>query len=118
MFSIDKNEVLRYLGYNGQQISADIHIMIDELIDKAIEICTPTYTHMVSDIKITDSGILLTGTDIVLTGNDIYNHLKDAKKCITLASTLGIHFETELLRLQSQSMTKAIIFDAIGTAFI
>ena len=118
MYSIKKSEVLRYLGYNGQEISPEIDSLISELTETAKNICTPTYTYIISDIEKTPEGLHLTGTDICLSGNDISMHLNGASKCITFACTLGVGFESTLLRLQAQSMTKALIFDAVGTAFI
>jgi len=118
MYSINKNEVLRYLGYKGQVLSDDISSAIDEMSELALSVCSPLYTHILSEITETPQGLQLSGTNIILTGNDIKKHLTGAKKCITLACTLGAGFETTLLRLQAKSITKSIIFDAVGTAFI
>lgn len=118
MYSIKKSEILRYLGYNGQELSSEINSLISELTEKIKNVCTPVYTYMISDIEKTTQGLHLSGTDIFLTGNDISTHLAGASKCITFACTLGVGFESTLLRLQAQSVTKALIFDAIGTAFI
>lgn len=118
MYSIPKNEILRYLGYRGHEIPPDIDALTDELIKKALDVCNPMFTYMISDIEDTPSGLHLAGTSITLTGQDIYNHLNGAKKCITLACTLGMRFETELLKLQAKSLTQSVIFDSVGTAFI
>ena len=118
MYSINKNEVLRYLGYNGQTLSADISAMIDEMSEYALKVCSPLYTYILSEIIEVRDGLQLSGTNIILTGSDIKKHLYGAKKCITLACTLGVGFETSLRRLQAESITKSIIFDAVGTAFI
>lgn len=118
MCSIPTAEVLRYLGYSGQNISAELIHKIENLISHAKKVCTPKETHMVCDVEQNKNAILLTGTSLKLTGASINEHLKGAKRCITLACTLGVGFESELLRMQKSSMTDAVIFDAIGNAFI
>lgn len=118
MYSINKNEVLRYLGYRGQEIPHDIDALIDRLIEKALKTLSPSYTHMISDIEKTGSGLYLKGTSITLTGNDIKKHLDGAEKCIILACTLGMKYESEMLKLQAKSVTEAVIFDSVGTALI
>lgn len=118
MYNIPKSEILRYLGYNGQEMSVELTEKIDKLAIHAQSIATPKETHMLSDIEFKDGAITLSGTNIILTGKSIYEHLKGAKQCITLACTLGTTFETEFLRIQKVSLTDALIFDTIGNAFI
>lgn len=118
MYHIPKDEVLRYLGYNGQEIDEETDNMITKCISLALSVCTPAYTYMTSDVLVDENRIALKGTNLILDGKDILNHLKDSEKCITLACTLGMGFEAELLKLQAKSTAQAVIFDAVGTAFI
>ena len=117
MYSINKSEVFRYLGNTGQDVPKDIDTLSDRLIEKALRLLNPKYTYRISDLEFSETGIELKDTNLTLTGRDISEHLKGAKKCITLACTLGVAFETELSRLQAKSVTEALIFDAVGTAF-
>lgn len=117
MYSAIKTEILRYLGYSGQKISPEITSLIDETI-KEVSMFTPLHTYAVSDVVFEENAVFLRDIDIVLQGTDIQNHLKGAVKCITFACTLGAVFDAELMRKQPQSMTKALIFDSAGTAFI
>ena len=41
--SIDRAEVLRYLGYMGQEIDAELSALIDENIKKCRDISRPRY---------------------------------------------------------------------------
>lgn len=118
MYNIPKNEVLRYLGYNGQELDLQTDNMINECILLALSVCTPGYTYITSDVFFNKNTVTLNGTNLTLEGSDILSHLNGSEKCITLACTLGMGFETELLKLQAKSATKAVIFDAVGTAFI
>ncbi len=118
MHDIPKAEVLRYLGYSGQGISPELNGKIEAMIAKARAVCLPKFTYIVSELEFFCDGIALSGVNIWLTGESIMEYLKGAKKCIMLACTLGTGFETELLRLESSSMTDAVIFDAVGNAYI
>ena len=118
MQTLKKDEVLRYLGYKGQKIPSDIDKTIDFYISKILSLCSPKFTHIVSETEIQKSYISLTGTSLILEGKDIKNHLSGSIKCVTLAATLGAEFDRELLKLQRKSMSDAVIFDAVGTAYI
>lgn len=118
MCSIPKSEVLRYLGYTNQEISEELDMKIDKIITLAEKEASPKSVHMISDIAFTENKIRLTGTDIVLHGKSIKEYLKGAVKCITLACTLGVGFESALLRIQQISITDSLIFDAAGNALI
>ena len=118
MQSFKKDEVLRYLGYSGQKIPSEIDDAIDRYMSGITSLCRPKYTYIVSDTKVFEDYISLDGTNLKLFGNDILIHLQDSKKCVTLACTLGAEFDRELMKLQAKSMSDAVIFDAVGTAFI
>ena len=118
MRSFKKGEVLRYLGYSGQEIPSEINETINHYMSHITSLCRPKYTYIVSDTTVYKDYIILEGTSLKLFGNDILRHLQGAKKCVTLACTLGAEFDRELMKLQAKSMTDAVIFDAIGTAYI
>lgn len=117
MCSRDKKELLRYLGYSGQELTKEISKTIDETLKKASSY-KALHTFLTADVEFMENSVVLANTGIELIGTDIRNYLKGADKCIAFACTLGIEFERELLRLQSTSMTKALIFDAAGSVFI
>ena len=118
MQSFKKDEVLRYLGYSGQEIPLEIDDALNRYMSGITSLCRPKYTYIVSDTKVFKDHISLDGTSLKLFGNDILRHLQGAKKCITLACTIGAEFDRELMKLQAKSMSDAVIFDAVGTAFI
>ena len=73
-------EILRYLGYKGQDIDEELKIRIQNAIDLFNSNITPRYTWCVFDILAGDN-IELAGQHIIFEGKDILNHLKDAEKC-------------------------------------
>ena len=115
---IDKNEVLRYLGYNNQHLSGDINSQIDSLINKCLNLNSLKYTYGYFETESKNGEIHLKNTNVVFKGKDIYSHLDGCKYIALFAITSGIAVESELLRLQKTSMTDAVIFDACANAYI
>ena len=64
--SINKEEVLRYLGYKDQIIDEKIMNTIDECIKEVKEIITPRVIYEYKDIKIIDEGVEILGTNLQL----------------------------------------------------
>lgn len=117
MYSAQKKEALRYLGYRGQELPHDI----DSLLNEAVEIVSryrPLHDYSVSEVVFSQNSINLPDIGLSPDGTSIYKYLHGAVKCITFACTIGAEFEKELMRMQTASITKALIFDAVGTAFV
>lgn len=113
--SIDKKEVLRYLGYKGQVIDDKMNNLIDECMREIIKISKPRYTY---EIFYMNSDFKLFNTNYSLLDNDIKNHLKNCEKCVILAATLGITVDNKIKYYEKINMTKAYIIDACATAYI
>lgn len=115
---IDKNEVLRYLGYRNQDIDDELNNLIDLCITEIRETSKPLYTYKIFDLEKTEEGISVLGTKLILKGKDIYNHLKDARKCAIMAATLGIGVDNKIRITERTNMTKSVILDSCATEFI
>ncbi|MBQ2897937.1 MAG: methionine synthase [Clostridia bacterium] len=114
---IDKNEVLRYLGYKNQQISDDLHQKIDFLIQNAAETLKPKAVWDIFQPEFSEK-VILKNTCLQFEGQDIFNHLKGAKKVAVMAVTLGIGAERAILKYQHTDMVSTVISDAVFDAFI
>lgn len=118
----DKNEILRYLGHNGQKVNDSIYTLIDECIDEIRSAARYRYTYKVFGVKLGnyngETCIKLEGTNIKLFGNDIYEHLRDCRKCAIMAATLGIEVDKLIRTAQRDDMLKALILDSCATEFI
>lgn len=118
IIKIDRYEVLRYLGYKGQDINVKLENLIDKSIKKCYEISNPRYCYKIFTCSKEETGILLDGTNTTLKGNSISKYLLKAEKAAVMAATLGVSFDSGV-RIQEQvSMTEALILDACGTAYI
>ena len=115
---INKEEVLRYLGYSGKKPDEGTDRCIDEMILLADSVLSPKEIHGIFDTENCPDGIKFKGTDAVFGGNDIKNHLDGSFRCILFAATLGAEAERQLNILQKKDMQKEVIFDAVCDTYI
>lgn len=113
----DNKEILRYLGYRGQELPAEISAQIDECRKLIAGAADPKIIYrQIPVIKTTQAGVD-TG-EIFFPGCDISVHLKDCDRAIVMAATLGAGVEKLLLRNGVSDMTGALIMDACATQLI
>lgn len=117
--SIDREEVLRYLEYKGQDIDNNLVEIIEECRNIAKDRINPRYTFRIYSIKQKYKGIIeLEGTNLILESNDLYEILKDCNECILMAATLGINIEKDIKKYSCTELTKGIIIDSCATTAI
>lgn len=118
MVVCDKNEVLRYLGYNGQEISDTISEMIDKTSVEAEKAVTPRYCAVESPISRSADGIRVNSCGMLLCGSDIAEHLKGCDSVILFAASIGADIERRIRIYEAQDLTRAIIMDCCGSSLI
>jgi hypothetical protein len=116
--TIPKDEVLRYLGYKKQGIDEALDSLIDETIEECKNIITPKFTHATYNTIIDEDGVKLEGTNLLLPGNDIKEHLKNAKKTVLMAVTLGGDIQKKISFYEKINLTKALILDSCATTVV
>lgn len=122
--TIDRAEMLRYLGYTGQEMDDGLAAKIEQVARDAeaqARARCVLATFPVDATSLDDSQrpcIRLEKTVVTLTGRDIYRHLKDARWCTVFACTLGMENERRLRVLGSQHPLEATLFDAASSALI
>ncbi len=120
---LDRAEMLRYLGFSGQEMESELKRRIDAVADDVERNFTPAGVRRVfavDAIGVDDEGapaIKLVGTSVVLQGLDIYRHLKDARLCVLMACTLGMESERRL-RAGTASSVETTVLDAACSAYI
>lgn len=110
--SIDKNEVLRYLGYNGTEIDERLNRLIEECMNQVIETATPRFVYRAFDIG---EDMTLENTIFKLKGNDIKEHLSECKRCVLMAVTMGMQVENIIKTAEVRDMARAVILDSCAT---
>lgn len=118
---LEKSEVLRYLGYRRhQELTDDVSDLVDELMLEVQEVSYARYFYQVYDLTLDEKNLAVhvANTDLVLQSKNIFNHLKNAKKAVLMAATLGIEIERKIRLYELSEMTKAFILDAACVDYI
>ena len=120
----DRDEMMRYLGYAGQDIEPSLAQRIEDVVaglERDIEPRGVRQVFAIDASGVDASGepcIRLVGTAVELRGRDIYRHLKDARYCALLACTLGMKSERQLRMLGSQHPLESAVYDAACSAYV
>ena len=117
---VNRSEVLRYLGYSGQDINDDLNFKIDECIQETKENIETKYTYEIYDIKndLSSNTIEFKNSTLKLESKDLSELLKDCDKCVLMSATLGFNIEKNIRRYSYKNLTKGVIIDACATTSI
>ncbi|MCH3942920.1 MAG: hypothetical protein LKE37_04420 [Atopobiaceae bacterium] len=119
--SVDRGEVLRYLGHAGQDIPPDLDARIDDAVARCMEVARPRGVTRVFDVDLPSSSpgrVALAGAALTLDGRDISAHLGGATAAGLLAVTLGIGIDRELRLLSATDPLAQVVLDAAATALV
>lgn len=114
----NKSEVLRYLGYQGQDIDEMTDHIIEESMEEIRGLIEERFVYQFFNIDRKADYLLLKNTELRLRGNSIRKHLADSKDCILMAATLGSEVDRRIKYYEKVSMTKALVLDACATVAI
>lgn len=117
-YRVNRAEALRYLGYAGQALDAEMEARIDENIAACEREARPGFVFRSFPIETCERGVRLAGSSLVLEGVDIARHLKGAAECAVLACTLGVANEAGMARRKAQSALDAAIYGAAGSSLV
>ena len=112
----DAGEALRYLGIPHP--TEEMHREAEWLADELAAAVQPRYVYRVFVLEQLPDGVRLQGTDVDLTGLSVRTMLAGCGQAALLACTLGARFDAKLLALQARDMAKAVVYDALGSAFV
>lgn len=115
---IQREEVLRYLGYRNQNIDEELIRKIDKIRRESIVVFRPKNIFSLHKIEIQDKKIFVDKTNLIIQSNDMFNLLKDSDRIYLLAVTLGNDIERLTRKYEKISMMDAVILDACATTAI
>ncbi|MBU3217053.1 methionine synthase [Clostridium estertheticum] len=115
---IDKNEVLRYLGYKNQKIDKSMTNLIDVCTREIIDISKASSVYEIFDIDKKNDKLFLLGSTLVLKDKDIKDLLINSEKCVVMAATLGTAVDSRLAYYSRFDITKGVIMDACASTAI
>ena len=117
--SVDEREVLRYLGYRGQELTPELAARMADVMASCLKTARPRACIATFPVgERTADALGLEGCALRLTGHDITTHLADATEVALFAATLGADVDRELRRLSLTDALEQVIFDATATALV
>ena len=117
-YRVNRAETLRYLGYAGQALDAEMEARIDKNIAACEREARPGFVFRSFPIETCERGVRLAGSSLVLEGADIARHLKGAAECAVFACTLGMANEAAMARRKAQNALDAAIYGAAGSSLV
>ena len=121
--SVDRSEVLRYLGYAGQTLSDELDARIDAGMARCLEVGRPRGCVRVFEVAghevVGGVPVLrLVGCALELRGRSIAAHLDGAVAVGVLAVTVGLGVDAELRWLSLTDPVAQVVVDAAGSALV
>lgn len=122
--SIDRREVLRYLGYRRQELSPELASRIDEGIRRCLSVARPMGSWRIFEVEGRGEEadgvpwVSLRGTALVLRGSSMRRHMAGAVAAGVMAVTVGMGVERELRRLSLTDAVGELVLDAAATALV
>ena len=113
---IDKSELLRYLGYKGQEYGEKIEKNIDVAISLCMEKVTPR--SVIKKYSLVKEPLSLKGTNMLLQGKDIAKHLEDCNEVYILGATVGFEIEKTVNKLMNENPLLGVIVDSASICAI
>lgn len=109
---LNENEILLYLGYRGQEISAQLEEQIRHCEKEVVEAAWP---RLIWRRIPTDSAVF---SALALEGEDIRELLSGCREAVLMAVTLGQGIDRLLVRSSVSDMADAVIMDACASTAI
>lgn len=113
----NRAEILRYLGHRGQKLDLQTNALLNSCVQAMTESVKPRFCYDIFPLEQTDA-IFLSGCNLELSGNDIKKHLAGCSHCVLLGATLGIEADNLIRISEAESMSRAVILDAVATELI
>ena len=113
---MNKNDVLRHLGHNNQEIDQSLDEMIDDYM-KSVEGLNGKYIYQIFDFEQGDD-IKVLNTILNLKGDSIKHILSQASQLILFAGTLGHEMDQKILKSSYDSSLNMMILDACASVKI
>lgn len=115
---IDKKEALRYLGIKGEP-DDNTKALIDICERELLKSASPKFLFRIFEIsEAFEDGVRLENCSLILSGEDIARHLAGCKRAALMCATLGSGADALIRKMQITDMTRAVITDALSSAFI
>ncbi|MEG0283271.1 MAG: vitamin B12 dependent-methionine synthase activation domain-containing protein [Erysipelotrichales bacterium] len=112
---LDYNEILRYLGYEGELDNAT-----KEMIDKGLEVVEKyaSFKHIyrIYDLELRKNEIEF--NNLVIPSRVLPNYFVNCKQILILGATLGLELDKQIKKLEITDMSLALVVNAVATEYM
>jgi len=110
--ALNDNEILKYLGFRGQELTEEIAAQIHRCSDEVLAASTPRLTYR--QLPIEDGAVL----GVAFAGKDIPQMLAPCEEAVLFGATLGPGVERLMMRSEVTNAADAVIMDACASTAI
>ena len=110
--TLNMNEILKYLGFHGQELTEEIAAQIKRCTDEVLAAATPRLTYR--QAPLVDGAVL----GVTFVGNDIPMMLAPCEEVILFGATLGPGVERLMMRYEVTNAADSVIMDACASTAI
>lgn len=114
---INRNEILRYLGYGRNDADEAVNAVIDECIEELLKTVSPKSITRSYDLKLGQDD-LIDCTCFCVKSRNLSKNLQDCSGVILFAATLGAEADMLIRRYNKLLMSKAVVMQAAAAAMI
>lgn len=114
---INRNEILRYLGYGRNDADEAVNAVIDECIEELLKTVSPKSITRSYDLKLGQDD-LIDCTCFRVKSRNLSKNLQDCSGVILFAATLGAEADMLIRRYNKLLMSKAVVMQAAAAAMI
>ena len=110
--TLNMNEILKYLGFHGQELTEEIAAQIKRCTDEVLAAATPRLTYR--QAPLVDGAVL----GVTFVGRDIPQMLAPCEEAVLFGATLGPGVERLMMRYEVTNAADSVIMDACASTAI
>lgn len=114
---IDRREVLRYLGYKGQDADQAVSRMVEGCLAELWEAATPRHLYREYPLVL-EEDYRIRGSCFDTRSRNLWGNLKDCEQVIVFAATLGSGADYLIGKYSRLQMSRAVTMQAAAAAMI
>ena len=114
---VDRREVLRYLGYRGQEADGAVAAMVEQSMAELWEAATPRHLYREYPLSLGED-YRIDGGCFNARSRNLWGNLKDCDQIIVFAATLGCGADHLIQKYSRLQMSRAVVMQAAAAAMI
>ncbi|MBS7007006.1 vitamin B12 dependent-methionine synthase activation domain-containing protein [Anaerostipes sp.] len=111
-----KETALKYLGHTGQEITEELHILLEDCIQEVKQVSQPKA--VTRRFELDEHPLRIKELDLFLPGEQIKDAFSQCSHCLLIGVTLGVMLERRIKYYEKSNMTRAAVMDAVSSAYL